>query len=88
MEWLCAGRPVLASAVGGLPDIVQDGCGALLPPGDARALAEAACRLLAEPAEIGKAAAASRKRYEQLFTLEKFAAETYDFYMTVLGQKK
>ncbi len=54
------GVPVVASAVGGVPELVADGeTGLLVPPGDARALAAALTRLAGDPAEaaaMGKAA--------------------------------
>lgn len=44
------GRAIVASAVGGLPEVVRDGLnGLLVPPGDARALADALGRMLREP---------------------------------------
>lgn len=49
---LANGRPVIASAVGGLPDVVHDRInGRLVPPGDARALADAIAELVGEPAQ-------------------------------------
>ncbi|MCW2681594.1 MAG: glycosyltransferase [Frankiales bacterium] len=58
-EALRAGRPLVATAVGGVPDLVQDGA-VLVPPRDADALASAVRRLLDHPAEA--AALASRGR--------------------------
>lgn len=51
LEALSYGRPVVASAVGGITDIVQDGeTGLLVPPGDPHALAQAILRLFQDPA--------------------------------------
>ena len=49
IEAFCRGRGVVASRVGGIPDLVEDGvCGMLVLPGDAEALAEALVRVLAD----------------------------------------
>ena len=49
-EAMAHGRPVVASAVGGLLDLVEDGVtGLLVPPGDVAALRSALERLLADP---------------------------------------
>jgi glycosyltransferase involved in cell wall biosynthesis len=62
LEAAAAGCAVVASAHGGLPEILRDGeTGRLTPPADAAALAEAAAELLDDPAErerLGTAAAA------------------------------
>jgi glycosyltransferase involved in cell wall biosynthesis len=62
-EPMTRGRPVIASRVGGIPDMVSDGVnGLLVPPGDADALAQAMLALLADPAlrtRLGEAARAS-----------------------------
>jgi glycosyltransferase involved in cell wall biosynthesis len=53
LEAMAAGRPVLGTRVGGLPDLVIDGVtGTLVPPGDPAALANAAIALLSDPERV------------------------------------
>lgn len=60
IEAMVSGRPVVASRIGGMPDMVVDGeTGYLVPPGDTTALREAIERLLADPSQreqMGRAA--------------------------------
>jgi glycosyltransferase involved in cell wall biosynthesis len=68
IESAAAGCAVIAAAHGGLPEIIRDGqTGRLVPPGDHKALADAAAQLLDDPAErerLGTAAAADvRERF-------------------------
>jgi len=59
MEAACLGLPAVASNVGGVPELIR-GNGLLVPPQDPAALAAALARLLADPAERNRLAAASR----------------------------
>ena len=57
------GKPVVASRVGGLPDIVSDGeTGLLVPPGDVHALREAIQSLLDDPARRERMGAMAKQR--------------------------
>ena len=58
-EALRAGRPLVATAVGGVPDLVRDGA-VLVPPGDPDALGRAVRRLLDHPQEAAALAARGR----------------------------
>jgi glycosyltransferase involved in cell wall biosynthesis len=62
------GVPVVASRVGGLPEVVADGrTGLIVPPRDARALAEALRRLRGDAAFRAALGAAGRVRVEEDF---------------------
>ncbi len=81
LEWMSMGRPVIASAVGGLPDLVEDGVtGLLVPPGDPAALAEALSSLLLDPAKAEALGAAGRERWESSFSLGPFYDATQQVY--------
>lgn len=63
MEAMAMGRPVIASRIGGLPDIVVDGeTGLLIPPGDWCALREAIQCLLDDPARRERMGAMAKQR--------------------------
>jgi glycosyltransferase involved in cell wall biosynthesis len=71
LEALACGVPVVASAVGGLSEIVLDGeCGLLVPPNDPQQLAEALLALLRNPDLRSRLAAGTRRRAEA-FSLER-----------------
>ena len=81
LEAMAAGLPVIASAVGGVPEAVRDGeTGALVPPGDSAALARALRRLVADPALRERLGDAGRRRVEQEFSLERFEREHLELY--------
>jgi glycosyltransferase involved in cell wall biosynthesis len=63
LEAMAAGRPVVATRVGGIPDVVLDGVtGFLTEPGDVRAIADRLDRLLGDPALRARMGAAGRAR--------------------------
>lgn len=81
MEAAAAGLPVVASAHGGVAEVVRDGeTGLLVPPGDASALA-AAVRVLADDPELAaRMGEAGRRRVEEHFGVERMLAELQDLY--------
>ncbi|MBP5768949.1 MAG: glycosyltransferase [Fibrobacter sp.] len=69
IEAMELGLPIVASNVGGIPDVVIDGeSGILVPEKDPVALADAFKRLEADPALIEKLLAGARKRIDECFT--------------------
>lgn len=78
IQAMMAGKPVVATATGGTPELVRHGeTGLLVPPGDPAALAEALCALLADPARAQRLAEEGRRRamerHREEVTTEKVA---------------
>ncbi len=75
VEAFCRGRGVVASRVGGIPDIVEDGAtGILVPPGDAEVLADALVTVLADRALAERLGSEGRRRVDAwLATPEEYA---------------
>lgn len=76
VEAMALERPVIATMVGGLPEIVVDGeTGFLVPPNDPAALAEQMGEIIADSARAAEIGAQGRARVEQCFDAEKQTAE-------------
>jgi glycosyltransferase involved in cell wall biosynthesis len=74
LEYMAAGRPVVATAVGGVPDVVTSETGILVPPHDPRALASAAATLFAHPIKrraMGVAARRQQRKYTMAVMIER-----------------
>ncbi|HXT01782.1 MAG TPA: glycosyltransferase, partial [Elusimicrobiota bacterium] len=81
LEWMAAARPVIATNVGGIPDLVEHGVtGLLVPPGDTDALAKAVEYMLAEPARTEEMGRRARARWEELYSLDPFYLATEKVY--------
>jgi glycosyltransferase involved in cell wall biosynthesis len=77
VEYMAAGLPLVASALGDVPALVGD-AGVLVPPGDFRALLDAVDSLLANPAQRAVLGEAGRRRARSLFTWDRVAASLID----------
>jgi glycosyltransferase involved in cell wall biosynthesis len=81
LEAMAAGLPVVASAVGGIPELVRDGeTGTLVRPGDSAVLARAIERIVSDPVLRDRLGEAGRHRVEQEFSLERFEREHLELY--------
>jgi len=70
LEAMAARRPVVASAVGGIPETIRDGMdGLLVPPADPAALAAAVIRLARDAELRDRLAASGRRRVEERFSV-------------------
>jgi len=81
VEAQAVGVPVIASRVGGVVEIIEDGRdGLLVFPKDDEAISQAALRLIGEPALAGRLIEAGRRKVEEKYSLEKMASDTLAVY--------
>jgi glycosyltransferase involved in cell wall biosynthesis len=88
LEAMACARPVVASAVGGIPEVVVPGrTGLLVPPADPSALAEALNHVLRDRTMAGQMGLAGRSRVEEHFSWTAIAARTRHLYEELLMEK-
>jgi glycosyltransferase involved in cell wall biosynthesis len=81
LEAMAAGVPVVATSVGGIPELVVEGeTGILAPPGDAEALAAALRDVLVPRGRAQQLGAVGRARAQRLFSREQMVADTCALY--------
>lgn len=83
LEAMSAGLPVVATRVGGTPEILDSTCGMLVPPRDPKAIAGALVELACDPKRRGQLGQAARKRVEERFTLDRMIQQYCDVYRSV-----
>jgi glycosyltransferase involved in cell wall biosynthesis len=85
LEAMAAGKAVVATAVGGIPEAVEDGVtGLLVPPRSPDRLAEALLSLLENPARARAMGEAGRRRVRENFPVGKMVREIEDLYESIL----
>jgi glycosyl transferase family 1/glycosyl transferase family 4 len=82
---MAAGAPVLASRVGGLPEIIEDGVAGLLTSNEPEAVASQIRRLLNDRPFATRLATVARARVEQRFSIEHMVSDTIRVYEGVLS---
>jgi glycosyltransferase involved in cell wall biosynthesis len=88
LEAAAAGMPMLATNVGGIPEIYGPQSALLLPPGDAAALATAIKAALADPAGGRTAAVKLQERVRAQFSAEAMGAAVLAAYRDAIGRRK
>jgi glycosyltransferase involved in cell wall biosynthesis len=88
LESMAAGIPVVATRVGGNPEVVQDGIsGLLVPPRDSAALAAAVALVLEDQSLASRLGLAGMRRVSELFSIEGSVHATENLYQRLLEVK-
>ena len=88
LEAMAAGLPVVASEVGGIPElIVHEGTGLLTPPGDARALGQAIVRVMTEPGLSPRLGRAARAAVEARYSFDRMVTSFDACYTACLAAR-
>ena len=88
IESLASGCPVVATRVGGVPDVVEEGVdGFLVEPGDLEAIADRLGRLAADPELRARMGAAGRERVLPRYAVERLIDDVDGLYRSLLARK-
>ncbi len=89
LEAMAMGKAVVASRVGGIPEVVEDGVsGLLVPPEKPAALAEAIIKLIENPGLRETMGQAGRIRVEKFFSIQRVFEQTVTLYQNLLKTKE
>jgi glycosyltransferase involved in cell wall biosynthesis len=88
LESMAAGVPLVASAVGGLPTLLDGGAGLLVPPADPAELASAIAQLMDDDGRRAKVAAAGHRRVAERYSFDGMVRRVQDIYVDVLASER
>ncbi|MFH1784224.1 MAG: glycosyltransferase family 4 protein [bacterium] len=89
LEWMAAGKPIIATKVGVIPEVVKDGVtGFLVPPEDSEIMAEKVITLLEDDDVLKRMSKESRKLVEEKFSENVFVGHTEKIYAEILASRK
>ena len=84
IEAMAAGRAVVCTAVGGVPDVVRSGTGVLVPRGDDAAFAAAIAGLFSDPPRRAQLGAAARQAVHPMYDAARLVADMTHLYESML----
>lgn len=88
LEAMASGVAVVASAVGGLPELLGDGCGVLVPPGRDDALADAILKMACDDDARASTARAGRRRVHSDYRADQMATAYYRLFGQVVASRR
>jgi glycosyltransferase involved in cell wall biosynthesis len=88
LEAAAAGMPLIATNVGGIPEIFGPDAGELVPPGDPAALARAISGVLAKPQNVAAAAVRLQQRVREAFSTDAMTQAVLAAYQETLARKQ
>ncbi|HHW74846.1 MAG TPA: glycosyltransferase [Firmicutes bacterium] len=89
LEAAATGCAMVASQVGGIPELIENGVqGILVPPADVTALARAIASLIRDPVKAGRLARACRDRVRSRYSLEQMLFRTASLYRQLAGKPR
>src|SRR5262245_7244264 len=88
LEAMAAGLPIVASGVGGILELIDTGrTGLLVPPGEPQPLADALCRLIANPALAARLGEAARDEARAHYSFDRMVASFDSLYIAELARR-
>jgi glycosyltransferase involved in cell wall biosynthesis len=88
LEAMAAGKPMICTAVGGVPELVEGECGLLVPPRDAQALSKAMSYMLESPKARQTMGGASARRAVERFDLRVMTEAYEDLYRELIANNQ
>jgi glycosyltransferase involved in cell wall biosynthesis/O-antigen/teichoic acid export membrane protein len=88
VEGLAIGVPIVATSCGGPSEILTDGSGVIIPPGDPDALADALSAVLADPVSAAERATRGQALARDRFSVERMAGGMRAVYARALGEAR
>jgi glycosyltransferase involved in cell wall biosynthesis len=88
LEAMAAGLPIVASGVGGILELIDDGrTGVLVPPGDAGALADGLCRMIGDPLLAERFGEAARAEAHARYSFDRMVGAFERLYLSSLARR-